>query len=303
MTQPPGFIDPSQPSHICKLNKAIYGLKQAPRAWFQRMTSFLLSVWFLQSLADSSLFIFHHGQHTIHFLLYVDDIVVTGSNDQLLQSFIDALGRGFDIKDLRHLHYFLGLQVHTKSHGLHINQVKYAHDLLTKHDMLLSKPVSTPMSSKHDLTAPDGAFLDNPTEFRTLVGSLQYLMITCPDIAFSVNSVSQFMSQPRVPHMVVVKRILRYVKGTLGHGLFFAPQRPPVHFFAYSDTDWASCLASRRSTSGYLVYLGSNLISWCSKKQPTIARSSAESEYRYLTYAYAETTWLAYLLYELGACI
>ena len=109
------------------------------------------------------------------------------------------------------------------------------------------------------------------------------------------------MSQPSLSHLVAVKRILRYVKGTLGHGLYFAPQRQPVHLSAYSDADWAGCPDSRRSTSGYLVYLGSNLISWCSKKQPTIARSSAESEYRSLAHACAETTWLGYLLYELGA--
>ncbi|PRQ49673.1 putative RNA-directed DNA polymerase [Rosa chinensis] len=249
MTQPPGFIDQSHPTHVCKLNKSLYGLKQAPWAWFQRMTSFLLSIGFTQSLADSSLFIFAHGPHTIYFLLYVDDIVVTSSHDRLLQSFIDALSRGFDIKDLGPLHYFLGLQVHTSSHGLHLNQVKYAHDLLSKHDMLLTKPMSTPMSAKDSLTATDGALLDNPTEFRTLVGALQYLTITRPDIAFAVNSVSQFMSQPRLPHLVAVKRILRYVKGTLGHGLSFAPQHQPVHLFAYSDADWAGCPDSRRSTS------------------------------------------------------
>ena len=301
MTQPPGFVDPSRPTHVCKLQKALYGLKQAPRAWFQRMHSFLISVGFRQSLADSSLFIFNHGQHIIYFLLYVDDILLTGSNDRLLQSFIATLGSGFDIKDLGPLHYFLGLQVHQFSHGVHLNQVKYAHDLLSKHDMLLSKPVSTPMSAKDTLTANPGSLLDNPTEFRALVGALQYLTITRPDIAFAVNSVSQYMSQPSLSHLVAVKRILRYVKGTLGHGLYFAPQRQPVHLSAYSDADWAGCPDSRRSTSGYLVYLGSNLISWCSKKQPTIARSSAESEYRSLAHACAETTWLGYLLYELGA--
>ncbi|XP_024172100.1 uncharacterized mitochondrial protein AtMg00810-like [Rosa chinensis] len=303
MTQPPGFIDPSQPSYVCKLNKALYGLKQAPRAWFHRMTSFLLSVGFVQSLADSSLFIFRHGVHTIYFLLYVDDIVVTGCDNQLLQGFIAGLGRGFDIKDLGPLHYFLGLQVSSHNNGLHISQLKYAHDLLVKHDMLLSQPVSTPMFAKANLTATEGESLANPTTFREIVGSLQYLTITRPDIAFAVNSISQFMSQPHAPHLIAAKRILRYIKGTLDHGLSFIPQRQPVHLSAYSDADWAGCPDSRRSTSGYLIYLGSNLISWCSKKQPTIARSSAESEYRSLAHASAKTTWLGFLLYELGALI
>ncbi|XP_024164269.1 uncharacterized mitochondrial protein AtMg00810 [Rosa chinensis] len=303
MTQPPGFVDSSRPSYVCKLHKALYGLKQAPRDWFQRMSSFLLSVGFHHSKADSSLFIYQHGLHVIFFLLYVDDIVVTGSSDRLLQSFIDALGRGFDIKDLGPLHYFLGLQVTPHSNGLLINQLKYAHDILKKHDLLHNQPVSTPMSAKTVLTTHDGDLLANPTVFREMVGSLQYLTITRPDIAFAVNSVSQFMSHPRAPHLIAAKRILRYFKGTLGHGLSFSPQCHPVHLSAYSDADWAGCPDSRRSTSGYLIYLGNTLISWCSKKQPTIARSSAESEYRSLAHASAETTWLGFLLYELGVHI
>ncbi|XP_024178279.1 uncharacterized mitochondrial protein AtMg00810-like [Rosa chinensis] len=303
MVQPPGFVDPSQPHHVCKLNKALYGLKQAPHAWFHRMSTFLLSVGFTQSIADPSLFIYRHGPHIIYFLLYVDDIVVTRSNDHLLQSFIQCLGRGFDIKDLGPLHYFLGLQVTRHQHGLHLNQLKYAHDILSKNDLLLSKPTSTPMSAKSNLSSTAGSLLEHPTTFRELVGSLQYLTITRPDIAFAVNMVSQFMSQPRVPHLIAAKRILRYAKGTLGHGLLFTSQRQPVTLSAYSDADWAGCPTTRRSTSGYLVFLGSNLISWCSKKQPTVARSSAESEYRYLAHACADTMWLGYLLYELGTNI
>ncbi|XP_024178244.1 uncharacterized mitochondrial protein AtMg00810-like [Rosa chinensis] len=244
-----------------------------------------------------------HGPHIIYFLLYVDDIVVTGSNDHLLQSFIQCLGRGFDIKDLGPLHYFLGLQVTRHQHGLHLNQLKYAHDILSKNDLLLSKPASTPMSAKSNLSSTAGSLLEHPTTFRELVGSLQYLTITRPDIAFVVNMVSQFMSQPRVPHLIAAKRILRYVKGTLGHGLLFTSQRQPVTLSAYSDADWAGCPTTRRSTSSYRVFLGSNLISWCSKKQPTVARSSAESEYRSLAHACADTMWLGYLLYELGANI
>ncbi|XP_004297914.1 PREDICTED: uncharacterized mitochondrial protein AtMg00810-like [Fragaria vesca subsp. vesca] len=117
------------------------------------------------------------------------------------------------------------------------------------------------MSAKTNLTTTDGALLPNPTTFRELVGSLQYLTITRPDIAIAVNTVSQFMSQPRVPHFIAVKRILRYIKGSLGHGLLFIPQQGCACLLAYSDADWAGCPDSRRSTSVYLVYLGFNLIS------------------------------------------
>lgn len=301
MTQPPGFVDPSRPDYVCKLLKAIYGLRQAPRAWFEHMKSFLISAGFVQSLADPSLFIFRQGNQTIYFLLYVDDIVITGSDNKLIQELIQALGRNFDIKDLGPLHYFLGLQVTSLFDGLHISQLKYAHDILLKHDMLHSKAVSTPMSAKMILTSADGDILPNATVFREIVGSLQYLTITRPDIAYAVNSISQYMSQPRTSHLLAAKRILRYIKGTLDHGLFFRPQYQPAGLSAYSDADWAGCPDTRRSTSGYLCYIGTNLVSWCSKNQPTIARSSAESEYRALSHASAETTWLAFLLYELGA--
>lgn len=129
------------------------------------------------------------------------------------------------------------------------------------------------------LTSTDGDLISNPLAFREIVGSLQYLTITRPDIAFAVNSISQFMSQPHTPHLIAAKRILRYIKGSLDHGLFFGPQHHLISLAAYVDADWAGCPDSRHSTSGYLVYLGTNFVSWCSKKQPTIARSSAESEY------------------------
>ncbi|CAM8975422.1 unnamed protein product [Rhodiola kirilowii] len=302
-TQPPGFIDPSRPTHVCKLLKSIYGLKQAPRVWFHRMSNFLLATGFYLSKADPSLFIFRHSGHTIFFLLYVDDIIITSDSDSLLDQLIDTLSRAFDIKDLGPLHYFLGLQVTSQPDGLHINQLKYAHDMLEKYGLLHSQLVSTPMTPKAPLNLTDGSLLDNPTLFREIVGSLQYLTITRPDIAYAVNFISQFMSQPRTTHLVAAKRILRYVKGTIDHGLSFTPQHHPVTLSAYSDADWAGCPTSRRSQSGYLIYLGSNLVSWCSKKQPTVARSSAESEYRALAHACAETTWLALLLSELGANI
>ncbi|CAM8900446.1 unnamed protein product [Rhodiola kirilowii] len=288
MTQPPGFIDPSRPSHVCKLLKSIYGLKQAPRIWFESMSHFLFANGFHLSKADSSLFIYRHGGNSIFLLLYVDDIIVTANSNTLLTKFIASLSHGFDIKDLGPLHYFLGLQVASQADGLHINQLKYAHDLLDKYGLLHSQPVRTPVAPKAQLNSTDGDLLDNPTLFREIVGSLQYLTITRLDIAYTVNFISQFMSQPRTPHLAAAKQILRYIKGTIDHGLSFTPQRQPVTLAAYSDADWAGCSESRRSQTGYLLYFGSNLVSWCSKKQPTVARSSAKSEYRALAHACAE---------------
>ncbi|CAL9022501.1 unnamed protein product [Prunus brigantina] len=300
MAQPHGFIDPTRPTYVCKLHKALYGLKQAPRAWFHRISTFLLSVGFTRSQADTSLFIFQQASHTIFLLLYVDDIVVTGSDSTHLQRFISLLSAHFDIKDLGPLSYFLGLQVLHKDGTLHIHQLKYAHDLLNKANLLNSKPASTPLATKVLLSVSDGALLSNPTEYRELVGSLQYLTLTRPDISFAINTVAQFMSAPRTPHLVAAKRILRYIKGTIDLGLSFTPQTAAARLSAYSDADWAGCPDSRRSTTGYVITLGTNLISWCSKKQPTVTRSSTESEYRALSHACAETNWLCSLLHELG---
>ncbi|KAI5344581.1 hypothetical protein L3X38_012458 [Prunus dulcis] len=169
MAQPLGFIDPTRPSYVCKLHKALYSLKQAPRAWFHHISIFFLSMGFTRSQADISLFIFQQASHTIFLLLYVDDIMVTGSDSTHLQQFISLLGGHFDIKGLGLLSYFLGLQVLHRDGTLHINQLKYAHDLLQKANLLNSKPVSTPLAAKVPLSVSNGALISNPTEYHDLV--------------------------------------------------------------------------------------------------------------------------------------
>ncbi|CAL8165762.1 unnamed protein product [Prunus armeniaca] len=150
------------------------------------------------------------------------------------------------------------------SWALHLNQLKYVHDLLHKSNFLHAKPASIPLAAKFVLTASDVYLLASPTEYHELV--LQYFTLTRPDISFAVNTVAQFMSSPHSPYMVAIKRILHYVKGTIDFGLHFTPQGPSTHLIVYSDADWAGCPDSSRSTTGYLICLGSNLISWCSKK-------------------------------------
>ncbi|KAJ0985382.1 hypothetical protein J5N97_003738 [Dioscorea zingiberensis] len=297
MEQPPGYADPRFPTHVCRLKKAIYGLKQAPRAWFHRFSSFLLKVGFLCSYADPSLFVFSRSGGIIYLLLYVDDIVVTSNNTVLLDAFISQLHREFATKDLGSLHYFLGLEVHRTPAGLFLSQTKYAHDILARINMLECKPVATPMVVSHHLSC-DGDLCSDATLYRSLVGALQYLTITRPDISHAVTAVSQYMHAPTELHLQAVKRILRYVKGTLPYGLFFSPS-PPTGLLAYSDADWAGCPDTRRSISGYCIYLGDNLIAWSSKKQPTVSRSSCESEYRALAVTAAEVLWVTTLLHDL----
>jgi hypothetical protein len=298
MEQPPSYIDPRFPNHVFQLKKALYGLKQAPRAWFQRFSSFLLQLGFYCSRADTSLFVLHKHCDIIYLLLYVDDNIIKGNNPSLLENFTCKLNSEFATKDLGSLSYFLGLEATPTTDGLFISQLKYARDILTRAQLLDSKPVHTPMVVSQHLSA-DGPLFSDPTLYRSLVGALQYLTITRPDIAHVVNSVSQFLHSPTDNHYLTVKRILRYVKGTLHFGLTFHPSIALGALVAYSDADWAGCPDTRRSTSGYSIYLGDNLVSWSAKKQPTVSRSSCEFEYRALALTAAEIVWLTHLLRDL----
>ncbi|KAM1580053.1 hypothetical protein ACFX1Z_041414 [Malus domestica] len=295
MQQPPGFSDPNYPHHVYKLRKSLYGLKQAHRAWFDKLFVVLKSLGFHQSQSDASLFVIQTPV-PIFVLVYVDDILVTGPNPTACHSFIQKLSTIFPVKDLGPLHYFLGLEVQRSSAGLFLHQSKYILDLLHKTNMAGAKPCLTPLGSVPlDHT---GSLLPDPHEYRSIVGALQYLTWTRPDLSFAVNQVCQFMHAPREPHLQAAKRILRFLKATVSHGLWF--KKGDIHLTAYSDADWAGCPFDRRSTSGYCIFLGSNLISWSAKKQPTVARSSTEAEYRSLAYTAAEITWICKVFKDLG---
>ncbi|XP_022872894.1 uncharacterized protein LOC111391851 [Olea europaea var. sylvestris] len=290
MDQPPGYVDSKHPSYVCHLRRALYGLKQAPRVWLHRVSTFLLAIGFVCSQADSSLFVLSKGADLIYLLLYVDDIVVTGNNTTVLDDFICRLTSEFSTKDLGSLNYFLGLEAHLTSAGLFLSQTKYALEILQRAHLVDSKPVCTPLVVAQHLSTM-GLDFDDPHLFRSLVGALQYLTITRPDITHAVSVVSQFMHKPSISHFLAVKRILRYIKGTLRFGLSFTPSSSR-ELLAYLDADWAGYPDTRRLVSGYAIYFGEILVSWSSKKQPTVSRSSCESEYRALALTTSKVKWL-----------
>jgi hypothetical protein len=298
MQQPTGYVDSSHPHHVCKLHKSIYGLKKAPRAWFESFTTQLLNLGFQPSSADSSLFIYRDGPIIAFLLLYVDDIVLTGNNPSFLKQLISNLSKVSELKDMGTLNYFLGLLIHRSSQGLTLTQTKYATDLLTKHNMLNCSPCKTPCVPNTRLSATCGKPLTDVHAYRSLVGALRYLTFTRPDLSFAVHQVCQFMHAPTDIHLTAAKHILRYVRGTIDHGLFYTPG--PISLSAFSDADWAGDPNDRRSTSGLLVFLDNNPITWSAKKQLTVSRSSTEAEYRALASASVELCWLRTLIKNLG---
>jgi len=296
--QPSGFEDSAHPDYVCKLNHSLYGLKQAPRTWFSQFASHLLQLGFVEAKSDTSLFIYHHGDDVVYLLLYVDDIVLTASSTGLLRRTITALQQEFSMKDLGPLHHFLGMQVQQQDSGLLLSQRQYMIEILERAGMVDCKPCSTPVDMNPKLSAEVGAPVSDPTDFRSLAGALQWLTFTRPDISYAVQQVCLHMHDPREPHLAALKRIMRYVHGTLDLGLLLRPCAQS-DLMVYSNADWAGCPDTRRSTSGYAVFLGDNLISWSSKRQHTVSRSSAEAEYRAVANAIAEVTWLRQLLFEL----
>uniref|UniRef100_A0A1J3JIQ3 Putative mitochondrial protein n=1 Tax=Noccaea caerulescens TaxID=107243 RepID=A0A1J3JIQ3_NOCCA len=298
MHQPPGFVDPDKPDHVCLLKKSLYGLKQAPRAWFQRFSQYAKKVGFVNSKSDASLFVMRKGKDFAYLLLYVDDILLTASSDTLLRSIISSLKSEFSMTDLGLLHHFLGICVHRDSNSIILSQQNYIADILHRANMTNCNPCATPVDTAGKLRADIGDLVRDPTLYRSLAGALQYLTFTRPDIAYAVQQICLYMHDPREPHFNALKRILRYLKATITQGLHLT-RSTTTSITAYTDADWAGCPTTRRSTSGYCVFLGDNLISWSSKRQQTVSRSSAEAEYRGVANAVAETTWIRNLLLEL----
>ena len=251
-----------------------------------------------KSHSNYSLFTRTQGTSFIALLVYVDDILLASNDPQSVKLLKESLHAEFKLKDLGNLKYFLGLEVQDLLKGFLYGQRKYALDILADSGMLGSKPVTTPMEQNLKLSALDDTLLSDPTIYRRLVGRLLYLTVTRLDISYSVQKLSQFMSKPTNLHLSAAHRVVRYIKGTPGQGLFF-PCSSDLQLKGFSDSDWASCPDTRRSVTGYCTFLGDSLISWKSKKQHTVSRSSAEAEYRAMAASVCELMWLIPLLKDL----
>ncbi|CAL1407242.1 unnamed protein product [Linum trigynum] len=216
---------------------------------------------------------YSHGSTMLYFLVYVDDLLHTGNDQATLTWFQDFLSSRFSLKELGDVNYFLGIEVIPTSTGYILSQHKYMVDVLQRFLMTDAKAVDTPLAASTSLTLQDCSPPTDATRYRQALGALQYLVSTRPDIAYSVNKLSQYMHAPSSSHWQCVKRLLRYVSGTLTCGLSIRRSNAPLRLSAFADSAWVGNLDDRSSTSGYLVYFCSTLISWRSQKQRTVARS------------------------------
>ena len=240
---------------------------------------------------------FHDGSILVYCLVYVDDLILTGNNSTFVASIIDQLGQKFSIKDLGSLHFFLDVEVIPTKDGLFLTQHKYIRDILAKTSMDGAKDVTTHLSTSVSLQLANGLPSVDSTEYRRVIGALQYLSLTRPDISFVVK-LSQFMHFPTQTHWTTTKRLLQYLKNTIFHGINIRKTSSPTPT-CFSDADWAGSLDDRKSTSAYVLFLGHTPISWSSKKQRAISQSSTEAEYRALATAAVESMWLLSLFQEM----
>jgi Reverse transcriptase (RNA-dependent DNA polymerase) len=297
--QPPGFEDANLYDFVYKLFKALYGLKQAPRAWYETLSTFLIENHFTRGVVDKTLFYKHHGKDIILVQIYVDDIVFGSTNEKLCEKFSSLMSNKYEMSMMGELSFFLGLQIQQKVDGIFICQSKYVKELLKKFNLEDSSPAKTPISTatKLDLD-PKGKKVDSST-YRGMVGSLLYLTASRPDIMFATCLCARFQADPKESHLIAIKRIFRYLKGTPNLGLWY-PKDTGFELVGYSDSDYAGCKIDRKSTTGSCQFLGGRLVSWFSKKQHSVSTSTAEAEYIAAGSCCAQILWMKNQLMDYG---
>ena len=303
MQQPEGFVDENHPTYVCKLKKSIYGLKQSARCWNATLTEHLVSDGYTKSTADECIFIKRKRNNFVILAIYVDDVIPIASKTSMLEREKSKLKDKFAMVDNGPIHYILGMVIKRdrQNRVLTIDQSEYTRSILQRFNMENCKPVATPLEpSKRFIktTEEDESF--NVTLYQQAIGCLTYAsLISRPDIAAATGILAQHMSNPSTEHWSGVKRMLRYLKGTMNYGLRYSDDGSN-QLVGFSDADWAGDLDTRRSTSGYTFYIGKSLVSWSSRRQSTVARSSTEAEYVALSSASQEAIWLRRLMRDIS---
>ncbi|GJU19192.1 retrovirus-related pol polyprotein from transposon TNT 1-94 [Tanacetum coccineum] len=271
VAQPDGFVDPDHPDKVYRLRKALYGLKQAPRAW----------------------------EDILLVQIYIDDIIFGSTNPKFSKHFEKLMHGRFEMSLMGEMKFFLGLQIHQSPRGIFINQAKYTLEILKKHGMEKGQSIGTPMATKPKLDANLSGKPVDQTDYCSKTGSLMYLTFSRPDIVQAVCYCARYQARPTEKHLKEVKRIFRYLRGTINMGLWYL-KGSGFELTAFSDADHAGCVDTHKNTSAGIQFLGDKLVSWMSKKQDCTAMSSVEAEYVALSASCAQVMWMRTQLQDYG---
>jgi hypothetical protein len=297
--QPPGFIV-GKGDKVLRLRKALYGLRQAPRAWNFKLDKELSALGFVRSKLDNAVYKRSSKDSLLIVGVYVDDLIILGPKIEDINQFKAEMKLKFNMSDLGLLSYYLGIEVKQGKGGITLSQAAYAVRILENTGMEHCNPSDTPMEPRFKLTKGRESEAMNVTAYRSIIGSLRYLVNTRPDLAYAVGVVSRYMEAPGIAHWAAVKRVLRYVKGTTGYGCSYerGAELKPI-LLGFSDSDFAGDSEDRKSTTGVIYFLGSSLVTWTSQKQKIVALSSCEAEYVAAAAAACQGVWLSRLMADL----
>nr|GEW26490.1 retrovirus-related Pol polyprotein from transposon TNT 1-94 [Tanacetum cinerariifolium] len=278
VSHPDGFVDQDNPNHVYKLKKAIYGLKQPPRAWYDMLSSFLISQDFSKGLVDPTLFIRRNGNDLLLVQIYVNDIIFAASTPELCDLFSKIMCLKFNMSMMGKISFFLGLQISQSPRGIFINQSKYALESLKNYGLESCDPVDTPIVEKSKLDEDKEGKAVDLSHYRGMIGTLLYLTASRLDLQFAICMYARYQARPTEKHIHAVKRIFRYLRGIVNRVLWY-PKDSSVALTTFEDANHVGFQDIRRSTSGSLQFLGERLIRWSSKRQKSAAISSTKAEY------------------------
>jgi hypothetical protein len=301
MQQPDGYQDGTK--RVCKLNRSLYGLKQASRCWNQRFTSVLSRLGLHPTNADACVFTNGDPKNQLILAIHIDDGLIAASRQSEIDKLLQELYQEFEITS-NPVGTYLGLQIKRMDDGsIFLHQKVYTENVVQRFRMEHANSVKIPADQYHQMDPEMHTNGDKETDnklYRQIIGSLMYLSLgTRPDITYAVNKASQFLENPRKTNWKAAKRIVKYLKGRINHGLYF-PVKQEGHVYAFSDADYAGDVTSRKSTTGIVVKLGTAIIAWKSTRQKIVALSTTEAEYVAACQTVKELIWLKLLLLELA---
>ena len=277
MDQPEGCIAPGHERKVCKLVKSLYGQKQASKQWHEKFDNVMMSNGFKINECDKCVYIKTTDRGYVILSLYVDDMLIVGSNDHMIKSTKDILNSRFEMKDLGLADVILGIKITRTTSGLVLTQSHYVEKILDKFGKDDSGISRTPIDTSQHLSNNKGECISQ-IEYARVIGSLMYLMnCTRPDLTYTVSRLARYTSNPGSEHYKAIVRVLRYLRFTRDYGLHYT--RYPEVLEGFTDASWISDIQDSKSTTGYVFTLGGAVVSWKSSKQTVITRSAMEAEF------------------------